>query len=54
MGNETQGRTTRTAFPVWMARGTRVRAEQLPEHIRAVADVPLGAGRIARGSGNRR
>jgi hypothetical protein len=53
MSDETQGRTTRTALPVWVARDTRLRTERVPEHIRAVPDV-LGAGRIARGSGTSR
>jgi hypothetical protein len=41
-GHETQGRTTPTAFPVWVARGTRRRAGHMPEHMRAVPSARVG------------
>ena len=42
MGDETQGRTTRTAFRVSVARDARLRTERVSEHIRADLDGPVG------------
>jgi hypothetical protein len=53
MGDETQGRTIRTALPVWVARDTRLRTERVPEHIRAVPDVPRRRPYRSRIEGNR-